>query len=414
MDFLNRLLADGKTQFHVTDIVKNKLLENDFELLKLQDDWNLDDGKKYIVMPYPSLLIAFRTGDKTGDMRIAASHTDFPMLKLKPKPEIMKKGYLEANVEPYGGLIMSTWFDRPLGLAGKVILKGNSIFSPVTRLFDSGKPVFIIPNLAPHLKKGASSQEIDKQRELIPICGCSNSSITDSHTFILDYVSQQLNIATEDILDFDLYLYICESAVTIGLNDEFVSSPRLDNLTSAAAIAEGICDINSSNLSIGVFFDNEEIGSRSKQGADTMLLRDVIEKIAGKRAFYSGGFSLSLDVAHATHPNYPDKSDITNDIILGNGVVLKTSASQRYVTDSEAGGIIAGLCREYGIKLQKQVNNSNIPGGQTLGPIMSSYLPIPSADIGIPMLAMHSARELVSKSDYLRLVNLVKCFYRHR
>lgn len=415
MDLLNTLLTEGKSQFHVIDIAKNHLLKNGYSLLSPQDDWNLSVGGKYIVMPYPSVLFAFNMGNLHGDIRIAASHSDFPMLKLKPKPEIVKKSYLEANVEPYGGLIMSTWFDRPLGLAGKVILRSDNIFSPVTRLFDSKKPVFIIPSLAPHLKKETDSRDLDKQKELIPVCGCNNLCNCDCSSFILDYISRELDIDKEDILDYDLYLYICESPVTIGINEELISSPRLDNISSVAAILEGLTGIdNSSNIVIGAFFDNEEIGSRSKQGADSMLFRDIINRMTGTRDLYGRSFSLSLDVAHATHPNYSEKSDITNDIIPGNGIVLKTSASQRYVTDSEAGGIITGLCRKYGIKLQKQVNNSNLPGGQTLGPIMSSYLPIPSVDMGIPILAMHSARELACKADYSQLVTLVKIFYEYQ
>lgn len=413
MQTLLRFLQNGKTQFHVAALAKEFLDAHNFT--QISDRENLAElaAGRYYLAPFSSIVIPFVKGGQSTQVRIACAHTDFPMLKVKPNPELKKQGYLQINVEPYGGLIKETWFDRPLGLAGKVICKGDSIFHPEIRLFDSEKPVAIIPNLAPHLKRGSKEGELDVQKELIPIVDMIPPSNEDSH-FLLSYVANKLNVRADDILDFDLYLYICDVPTTVGINDAFVTSPRIDNISSVCAILEGLADTEPSDtLCIGALFDNEEIGSRSKQGADSELLADIVKRlIAGSHlSLIEDGFYLSVDVAHATHPNYNEKSDITNTVVLGKGTVLKSSASQRYVCDSEAGACIIDLCNINGIALQRTVNRSGMPGGQTLGPIVSSYLPMRACDIGIPVLAMHSASELMHKDDYSALSNLLKQFY---
>lgn len=418
------LLKKGKTQFHVVSECKRHLTEHGFEALDMNSDWKLLPAGRYFVSPFSSMLIAFVIGESPSCIRFAAAHTDFPMLKLKSNPEITKKGYVQVNVEPYGGLITQTWFDRPLGLAGKIITSGEDAFSPNALLFDSNKPIFIIPNLAPHLKKNSSTQEIDVQRELIPVMTCLSSlNLQDSsgklkesvpEGFLLDYIAGEMNINRDDILDYDLYLYVYAEPSLAGLKDEFVTGARIDNISSVSAIMEALCSDNINNcIAVGAFFDNEEIGSRSKQGADSLLLKEIVDRIIPDRKLLGNAFNMSVDVAHATHPNYMDKSDVTNDVILGNGVVLKTSAGQKYVTDSEAGAVITALSREKNINIQRQVNRSGIVGGQTLGPIMSAYLPVKSVDVGIPMLAMHSACELIHKADYIELVKLLTEYYEY-
>ncbi len=402
-------LKRGKTQFHVVKECVDTLSANDFTLLNLSDDWDKLAPGKYMVKPFPSMLVAWVIGQEASSLRVAMAHTDFPGLKLKTNPDMNKSGYLMANVEPYGGLIASTWFDRPLGLAGKVVVKGENAFAPKTVLYDSKKPVCIIPNLAPHLKKDKNA-DIDVQKELIPLVSMAEGgSETDK---LLRYVAKEAGLAYEDILDYDLYLYVCEEPQIIGMKEEFVSSPRIDNISSVWAITKALTECNITNqIAVGVFFDNEEIGSRSKQGADSTLLRDILERIVPDKKLIYEGFNISVDVAHGLHPNYPEKSDVTNQITLGKGVALKTSASQRYVTDSEAGAVITALCQEKDIKLQRQVNRSGMAGGQTLGPIVSSYLPMRSVDMGIPVLAMHSARELMHREDCLELVKFLKEYY---
>lgn len=412
------LLNNGKTQFHVVSECCEYLHARNFKELNMCDEWGTLSAGSYYVKPFSSMLVAFVIGDKPENVRIASAHTDFPMLKLKSNPEITVKDYMQVNVEPYGGLILHTWFDRPLGLAGKVITKGANVFEPKVNLFDSQKPLFIIPNLAPHLKKDSKTQDIDVQREMIPLMSChstrGNTTNSTQKDYVIDYISEQLNIKKEDILDFDLYLYIYDKASYVGLNDEFLTSARIDNISSVSAIMSALFDSKNNNtISIGAFFDNEEIGSRSKQGADSLLIKEIIERIVPDKTLLNKMFNISVDVSHATHPNYIDRSDITNDIILGNGVVLKSSAAQKYVTDSEAGAVIVALCQENNIRLQRQVNRSGMPGGQTLGPILSAYLPIRSVDIGMPMLAMHSARECVHRADYNELVKLLTAYYEY-
>ena len=439
MKTLLRFLQNGKTQFHVAALAKEFLDAHNFT--QVSDRENLAElaAGKYYLAPFSSIVIPFIKGKRATQVRIACAHTDFPMLKVKPNPELKKLGYLQINVEPYGGLIKESWFDRPLGLAGKVICKSDSIFHPEVKLFDSENPVAIIPNLAPHLKRGGKEGELDVQKELIPIVDMvapaadskyqpdtpspkdipvpanngTQQNNPDSH-FLLSYMAEKLNVHPEDILDFDLYLYICDVPTTVGINDAFVTSPRIDNISSVCAILEGLADTEPSDtLCIGALFDNEEIGSRSKQGADSEFLADIVKRLtAGSQlSLIEDGFYLSVDVAHATHPNYSEKSDITNTVVLGKGAVLKSSASQRYVCDSEAGACIIDLCHTNGIALQRTVNRSGMPGGQTLGPIVSSYLPMRACDIGIPVLAMHSASELMHKDDYTALTALITAFF---
>lgn len=413
MQTLLRFLQNGKTQFHVAALAKEFLDAHNFTQVSDRENLAKLAAGRYYLAPFSSIVIPFVKGGQSTQVRIACAHTDFPMLKVKPNPELKKQGYLQINVEPYGGLIKETWFDRPLGLAGKVICKSDSIFHPEIRLFDSEKPIAIIPNLAPHLKRGNKEGELDVQKELIPIVDMITPSNEDSH-FLLSYVANKLNVRADDILDFDLYLYICDAPMTVGINDAFVTSPRIDNISSVCAILEGLADTEPSDtLCIGALFDNEEIGSRSKQGADSELLADIVNRLTtgSHLSLIEDGFYLSVDVAHATHPNYSEKSDITNTVVLGKGAVLKSSASQRYVCDSEAGACIIDLCNINGIALQRTVNRSGMPGGQTLGPIVSSYLPMRACDIGIPILAMHSASELMHKDDYSALSNLLKQFY---
>lgn len=413
MQTLLRFLQNGKTQFHVAALAKEFLDAHNFTQVSDRENLAKLAAGRYYLAPFSSIVIPFVKGGQSTQVRIACAHTDFPMLKVKPNPELKKQGYLQINVEPYGGLIKETWFDRPLGLAGKVICKSDSIFHPEIKLFDSEKPIAIIPNLAPHLKRGSKEGELDVQKELIPIVDMITPSNEDSH-FLLSYVANKLNVRADDILDFDLYLYICDAPTTVGINDAFVTSPRIDNISSVCAILEGLADTEPSDtLCIGALFDNEEIGSRSKQGADSELLADIVKQLtAGSYlSLIEDGFYLSVDVAHATHPNYSEKSDITNTVVLGKGAVLKSSASQRYVCDSEAGACIIDLCNINGIALQRTVNRSGMPGGQTLGPIVSSHLPMRACDIGIPILAMHSASELMHKDDYSALSNLLKQFY---
>lgn len=430
MEALTSVIQEGVTAFHVAAYVKNELLGCGFQELTYGEAWQVEPGKQYVIMPYPSMLIAISVGELKNDtaLRLAAAHTDSPCLKIKSNPELPGNYYIRMNVEPYGGLLKDTWFDRPLGIAGKVVLKGRNAFHPQICYIKSGQAVCLIPSLAPHLAKGMDKKEMNVQQEFIPLvglCGPEEKGRAEvSGDFLFTYLEQGWEMKKEEVLDYDLYLYNPEQPEAVGIKKELVSAPRIDNLASVAALLEAMQSMNSyvhTNIAVAAMFDNEEIGSRSKQGADSMLLQQILQKL-GRALHVEGsrwndmvakGFLLSMDGAQGHHPNYPDKSDPTNPVYLGRGPVIKTSASQRYLSDSQASAIIKALCQYAGVPWQQQVNRSGMPGGQTLGPILSSYLPMLGADVGIPMLAMHSARELAAWEDYKGLVELAKAFYQY-
>ncbi len=402
------------TQFHTIAMSEKHLLENGYKKIETGAEWEIKPNEKYYIMPYSSMLVAFAVGENVEKLRIGAAHTDFPCLKLKSNPDMERAGYHMVNVEPYGGLIMESWFDRPLGLAGKVILKGENPFEPRTSLYQSDRPLFVVPNLAPHLKREEKAGKIEPQKELIPLYNLAQKKK------IIDVVAADMDISADDILDYDLYLYNMDKAAYIGDDKNIISAPRIDDISSVAALMEmSNTEPDADCINITALFDNEEIGSRSKQGADSVVLGNIIDRLlnalgcsdAKKSNIYRHTFMMSLDVAHGVHPNYIEKSDPTNPVRLGDGVVLKASASQRYVTDSEASAVIMAIAEKHHIKVQRQVNKSGMAGGQTLGPIISSHIPVMAVDMGIPILAMHSARELGTMEDYRQLCKLIECVF---
>ncbi|MCR4897390.1 MAG: M18 family aminopeptidase [Lachnospiraceae bacterium] len=424
-EYLNR----GVSPFHVVKEATEALKEAGFTEVKLGGGEPLEPGKGYYMCPYPSSFFAFRTDPGKAGMQIAMAHTDWPSFLLKPNPEMPEGVYLRVNTEPYGGMLKHTWFDRPLGLAGRVLLKNDGdVFSPKEVLFDSEEPWFVIPSLAPHLDREIETEKIDPQKVMLPLygikqadprCSAPAAVMEEKVPTLLEKVAEKLHVAVSDILSYTLYLYNADPAQEVGIDGELLLSPRIDNVASVAALTEAILQAKGSRAGISLIacFDNEEIGSRTKQGADSGLLKDVAEDIyrrLGKAdrmtEEYAQSMMLSVDGAHGVHPNYREKSDTTATVALGGGVVLKSSASQRYVTDARAAAVVKGLCESCGIRLQEQANRSGAPGGQTLGPIASSYLPILAADLGIPMLAMHSARELAALSDCTELERLIRAF----
>lgn len=423
MEVFKEVIKQGKSAFHVVNYGKERLRQAGFVELEYGSSWKVEAGGRYMLSPFPSMLVSIAVGtgiEAKPALRLAAAHTDSPCLKLKANPEMPGSYYIRANVEPYGGMLKSTWFDRPLGIAGKVMLRGRDAFHPETRLIHSERPVCVIPSLAPHLSRGGEKTEINVQQELIPIFG-----IGQEEDFLYTFLKEQFQLLREDVLDFDLYLYNPEEPEQVGLKGEFLSAPRIDNLASVAALLEAMEDMEQkepAGIAVAVMYDNEEIGSRSKQGADTVLLAQLLNRF-GRALKYNedtwqellaNAFLLSMDGAQGHHPNYPDKSDPTNQVCLGSGIVIKTSASQRYLSDSKASAIIKELCRLEQVPCQQQVNRSGMPGGQTLGPIVSSYLPVLGADVGIPMLAMHSARELAAVEDYNNLCKLAKAYFQYK
>ena len=418
MNFLDKSVSP----YHAVEECKKQLEESGFEELRLEERWEIKAGGKYFVSPYPSMAIAITVGDlKAGEtvLRIGMAHTDQPMMKIKPNAEMTQKKYMKLNAEKYGGLILNTWLDRPLGISGKVVLKSGQVFKPEVRFFDSKRPVLVIPNLAIHMNRDVNQGvALNPQTHMLPLFGLAGEEM-DEHYFT-QYIAKELGVKAEDILDYDLFAYNYEKSQKVGVQEELLLAPRIDNLASVYALLEGIkCSEPKNNIHIAGFFDHEEVGSRSKQGADSSLLSMVIERIMeashlDRQAFMqaiAGGFMLSVDGAHALHPNYAEKNDPTTMTLLGDGVVIKQSGTQRYLSDSEATGILMQLCEKNKIPFQKQINRSDVMGGQTLGPIANAYLPMMGEDLGICMLAMHSSMETASCADCAALVAFAKAYY---
>lgn len=426
LDTANKLInfiKKATSPFHAVKESITILDANNFKCLDIKKPWDLEKGKSYYVSPYDSSLFAFTIGNELGndsDFRICASHTDHPGFRIKPFSEITEKGYLKLNTEVYGSPILNTWLDRPLSIAGKVALKSHELFKPEIRLIDIKKPLLIIPNLAIHMNRDVNKGvELNKQIDLLPLAAIVSEQF-EKEGFLLNYIADLLGVNSKDVLDFDLHIYNPEEGQIIGFNNDFISSPRLDNLTSVFASVNSLVSSNRENgINVIALFDNEEIGSMSKQGADSTLLSMILERIYSSLNFSHINFYesvmrstlLSVDVAHALHPNRTEKNDPTNITVLNNGISLKINTSQKYAFDTEVLAIIKQLCDEKNIKYQSYVNRSDMIGGGTLGSILSSILPMKAVDIGVPILAMHSARETMGIKDQNYLENLIHEFF---
>lgn len=417
------LLENATSQFHTVKAVKEQLVEAGFEEILLKQNWDLKKGGKYVLVHHGSTIFAFAIGaefEAEDGFRIAAAHGDFPGFRLKPNAEMEVGGYLQLNTETYGGAILSTWLDRPLSVAGRVVLKSDDVFQPEVRLIDLKKPVLIIPNLAIHFNREMNKGvELRKQVEMLPIYGTASEELTKDA--FLSAIAKKLDVDKSEILDYELTIYNTDKPEFVGLRDEFISAPRLDNLTSAQALLEGITEgSRQKGLNMMIVFDHEEIGSRSKQGAASTLLATVLEKIYLSLGMTSMDFTnamedsllMSVDVSHAYNPNYAAKYDITNRHVLNQGFAIKESCSQSYATDSEAIAIVQQICEKEGIAYQKYVNHSDSVGGGTIGAISSAMLPIRTVDMGVPLFAMHSSRETMGVKDYESLVDFMTAYYR--
>lgn len=421
---LIKYVNSSVTSYHAVEGASKMLDQAGFERLEKTGKWNVKRGGSYYCVPFATCLIAFRVGENDGRIRIGAGHTDHPGLHLKAHAEKTDGGYLRLNTEVYGGPILSTWMDRPLSMAGRVALQSGDELKPEMRLIDIKRPVITIPNLAIHYNKEVNKGvELKKQNDMLPIIGlsnadadCSDTSGNNTKDYLVRLIASELGCEEDDILDFDMHVYNPEKGTLVGAEGEMLSSPRLDNLTSCFALTRGIINAKAeSGINCIALFDNEECGSGTKQGADSALLRDQLVKL------YSGldldetrladdlseGLLLSCDVAHAYHPAHGEKYDSSNSAPLNSGVVIKLSANQRYSFDSEAVAVLAGICRKHSIRYTKFVNHSDAVGGSTLGPMLSKWLPTPTVDIGVPLLAMHSARELMGIEDQKALEDLI-------
>ncbi len=421
---LLQFIKSATSPYQVVEESINYLEKSEFKELKLSEPWCLNAGGAYYIKPYGTALFAFTVGKDWREgqtLRIAAAHTDHPGFRLKPNAEMISGAYCKLNTEVYGGPILNTWLDRPLSIAGKVALKSEDPFHPEIRLIDFRKPILTIPNLAIHINREVNKGvELNKQTDTLPIIAVINESLKKDKFFI-NYLAKELQVEEDKILDYDLYIYNAEEGSLIGMEEDFISCPRLDNLTSVWALVKGIIEgRRKEGINLIALYDNEEIGSRSKQGADSALLTMILSKVYEGLGIHNrerlseataDGILLSVDVAHGVHPNRPEKYDPVNYTKLNGGIVIKIDSNQKYTFDTEAVAIIQQICDLYGVSYQKFVNRSDMPGGMTLGPIISSWLPMKTVDLGVPLLGMHSSRELMGTKDQGHLEKLLKGFF---
>lgn len=414
---------EGATSpFHTVKVGAELLAKNGYTEISMAEKWKLQQGGRYYTRVYGSSLIAFAIGEKPRvGLRIASAHTDFPCLRIKPAATVAENGYGKVNVEIYGGMVRSTWMDRPLSLAGKVVLQGRDAFHPIVRLIDFKRPLMIIPSLAIHMNRQMNEGvELNPQKDMLPLLFMLDKKEKNPEAF-LDLLAAELACEREKILSYELTVYPAEKGCLVGAQQEFISSPRLDNLTSVKACVTGLlAGARKDGINVAALFDNEEVGSHTKQGAGSLVLSILLERIYTSLGYtredyladVADGFMLSADVAHAMHPNVPEKNDITNKPVLNGGVTLKIAASQSYAGDAEAIAVVTEICRQSEIPYQYFVNRSDIKGGSTLGSILSAMLPMRTMDIGVPILAMHSARETMGANDQAAIDALIGAFFK--
>jgi len=417
-------IYQSPTSFHATYTTVNILENYGFKKLSLSENWHLKRNSKYYLTSNNSALIAFITGSgslsKNG-FRIIASHLDSPGFRIKPEPEIIQsEKYLKLNTEVYGGPILNTWLDRPLAIAGRISCRTDNPLQPRTELVNINKPLLTIPNLAIHLNsKVNKGVELNRQKHLLPLLSMIGDEFNKDN-YILEILSEESEISADKILDFDLYLYEYEKGRTAGLNNEFISPGRLDDLSMVYSSILSLIEAERNNSTqVMVLFDNEEIGSMTKQGADSPLLINTLERMAISLGYtredyfcaLDNSFMISADMAHAVHPNYIEKHDPTNKNYLNKGPVIKISANQKYTSDSDSIAVCKELCNIAEVPYQTFVNRSDQRGGSTIGPVSASQLPLRSVDIGNPLLAMHSIREMAGTEDFLNINRLFEIFY---
>ena len=422
IDRLEALIQEATSPYHTVRAAKKHLIAAGFEALTDGVPWTLTPGKKYVTSPYGSCLIAFSVGTDAqaqDGFRIGAAHGDFPGFRIKPRPQMEKDGYIRLNAEGYGGVNHMSWLDRPLSLAGKIVLRSEDPFAPDVRLADFGKPLLTIPNVAVHLLRDMNKgMELKKQTQMLPLIGLTGEEATAD--LLTQMLAEHLSCEPEEILDYELNLYNTESGSLIGVNDAFYQAPRLDDLTSVQALLDALASADRAHgINVLVVFDHEEVGSRTKQGADSTLFTLILKKIYRSLGWSDGEYEdalraslmMSVDVAHALHPAYESHYDPINKNIMGKGFSIKQACSQSYATDSEAIAIVQQICDAKKIPYQKFVNHSDERGGGTLGSIAGALLPVRCVDIGVPILAMHSARETMGTADQKALTDYLTAFY---
>lgn len=410
---LIQFIEKSPTCFQAVETMKEILEQEGYSELKERDKWNLEKGGHYFVTRNDSALIAFAIPQEgLKGFRIMASHSDSPSFKIKDNPEMaVENKYVKLNVERYGGMLCAPWFDRPLSVAGRVVVKENDTF--VTKLVDVDRDLLMIPNLAIHMSRQANEgYQYSAQKDMLPLYG----EIAAKDTF-METIAQAAGVKAEDILGHDLFLYNRQKGCIWGAQEEFLSIGRLDDLQCAFASLKGFLGGEKKEYAaVHCVLDNEEVGSSTKQGAASTFLYDVLVRmVCGLGMDYedylralADSFMISADNGHALHPNYTEKADPVNRPVLNQGIVIKYSGNQKYCTDAVSAAMFKDLCSQAEVPYQTFTNNSDIPGGSTLGNISNTKVALNSVDIGLPQLAMHSPYETVGVKDTYYLVEAAK------
>lgn len=413
---LCRWLDGGVSPYHTVALAAEYLRGCGFSALAAEQPFALERGGRYFVQD-GTFLAAFTVGQTNDRFRIAAAHTDWPCMRIKPEPEQVAGGCCKLSVEPYGGAILNSWLDRPLSLAGIVLVRTDDPMHPAARRICWDEPLLTIPNLAIHMNREVNKGVPTKPNvDMLPLC----ATVADGWSkngYLTRQIAEKLAVRPEDVLSFELYAYCAEKAQLVGFAQDFISSPRLDNITSAHAVVTALAQTRGDGVNLAVLYDNEEIGSNTRHGADSTMLTLLLEKIAAalemdRVAMLDAclkGMFLSCDVAHALHPNHPEYADTSCAPLMNRGVALKRSP--RYSSDAETCAVVRGLCEKYGIPMQIYMNRPDLAGGGTVGSMASALLAMPAADVGVPILAMHSARELMGAQDQQALCRLCEGFF---
>lgn len=425
-------LDNSPTNFHAVKTITVELENNGFKCLKPEEQWKVEKGGKYYVTKNDSAIFAFIVGTKDpseSGFHIISSHSDSPGFKIKPNAEIYGDGgVVSLNVEKYGGGILSTWFDRPLSIAGRVMLAGKDPLQPETRLIDFKRPVATIPNLAIHFNRQVNDgYAFSVQKDMKPVIGYFSPEeikrFKENGGVLKELLSSCLGVKPQDILEYELSLYPVLKTVLTGVNEEYLQSPRIDDLSMAFTSLEALLqasDTETEGTRVMAVFDNEETGSGTKQGAHSPVLKALLERLTeavegnSREKFYQAvarSFMISADDAHAWHPNYSEKYDPTNHPVIGGGPVVKINANCKYMTDADGSAVFKELCSKAGVNCQYFVNHSDVAGGSTLGNILTGQLDLRGVDMGCAIWGMHSAVETAGVTDHSDTEKVFKYFY---
>ena len=421
---LKEFLDKSPVNFFAVKTIREALDKAGYTRLDPRDRWEIERGGKYYVTQNDSAIFAFVAG--TADIprayHIISAHSDSPCFRVKPHCEMLGDGrMLRLNTEVYGGPILYTWFDRPLSLAGRVILRGDDVLNPVTVLLRFEKPMLTIPHLAIHFNRSVNEgNPLSKQTDMLPVAGRLPED-EEPQGWLRRRIAAELGVDADDILDYDMSVYDTTPASEVGAFGDFIQSGRIDDLSMAHAALSALLEAKgrSAHTRVMAIFDNEETGSGTKQGAGSPILDFILRRInlclGGNEEDYlralAASFMISADNGHGVHPNYVSKQDPTNHPVLGDGPVIKINANCKYMTDADSAAVFASICAKAGVPVQYFVNHSDVAGGSTLGNILTSQIPLRGVDMGAPVWAMHSCRETGSLKDQEYTIRAFTEFY---